>query len=148
MSHKCESTAGSVKLREEANASTGREKTVILFNARSIIKKWNLICLEINHYQPASIAITETWLSEDIAKYCSYHGFQQFYACRNGGGGGGVMLLIDITFSVVQIKPPVHPPLSCELLAVFESDSVFFGFLCTDPMTTYLLSSHSNSFLL
>ena len=89
-----------------------------MFNSRSIARKWPAICSEIDLYSPGIIAITETWLSDDSVKYYNYTNFQQFSACRPGGGGGGVMLLFSNKHSVVQLKLPLVPPPSCDVLAV------------------------------
>ena len=56
------------EVSEASEASNASQETVILFNARSILRKWPTICREIDAYQPSVVAITETWLCEDITK--------------------------------------------------------------------------------
>ena len=63
------------EVSEASEASNASQKTVILFNARSILRKWPTICREIDAYQPSVVAITETWLCEDITKFHTYHDY-------------------------------------------------------------------------
>ena len=41
--------------------------TVLYFNARSIIPKFDALCSEVEIHKPDLICITETWLSEEVS---------------------------------------------------------------------------------
>ena len=70
------------------------------FNARSVVRKWLLICAELLTYNPDVIAITESWLADYMVKFYNYNNYQSFSKCRAGGSGGGVLLLLSSSFSV------------------------------------------------
>ena len=104
--------------RVKANATTEIHETVILFNARSIVNKWKAICSEISTYFPSIIAITETWLSEELCQYYTYNNYQQIAKCRIGGRGGGVLMFFAPHLKVVQIALPIASLSSCDVLLV------------------------------
>ena len=108
------------EVSEASEAINASQETVILFNARSILRKWPIICREIDAYQPSFVAITETWLCEDITKYYTYHDYQQFFRSRPNGGGGGVALYFSQAWSVTEASLPTPSPPSCELLPVVD----------------------------
>jgi hypothetical protein len=97
-----------------------------------MVNKWVTICSEISLYNAGNVAMTETWLLEDIVKYYTYCNYQQFYVCRNDGRGGG-LIFFNSLFSVVQPNPPIPPPLSCDLLLVVDMHSGFCWILVYRP---------------
>ena len=107
------------KVSEASEASNASQETVILFNARSILRKWPTICQEIDAYQPSVVAITEIWLCEDITKYYTYRDYQQFFRSRPNGGGG-VALYFSQAWSVTEANLPTPSPSSCEVLPVVD----------------------------
>jgi hypothetical protein len=98
-------------------------ETMILFNARSILRKWPMICNEINIYNASIVAVTETWLFDEVSQYYSYHDYHHFYRNRQNGGGGGVALYFNKTWSVSEASLPVGPPASCNVLPVMDMKS-------------------------
>ena len=121
------------EVSEASEASNASQLTVILFNARSILRKWPTICREIDAYQPSVVAITETWLCEDITKYYTYHDYQQFFRGRPNGGGGGVALYFSQAWSVTEANLPTSSPPSCEVLQVVEKVTGHYWVLVYRP---------------
>ena len=104
-------------------------KSFVLFNARSIVRKWAIICDKLVLYKPAigavttvytACAVTETWLNKDITPYYNYKDYQIFHKCCKGGGGECVALFFDIICTVDEIVPSVSPPASCQVLSVVD----------------------------
>ena len=93
------------------------------FNARSVVRKWPLICAELLTYNTDVIAITESWLADYIVKFYNYNNYQSFSKCRARGNGSGVLLLLSSSFSVVQVYPSDIPPNSCKFLSVLNKES-------------------------
>lgn len=90
-------------------------------NAQSIRRKWPQLIAAVSLQNPTVLAITETWLSDDIACLYKYGNYSQFAVCRQSvGGGGGVMMLFHPNMSVVKVRTSVVPPPSCDALAVVD----------------------------
>ena len=69
------------------------------FNARSILRKWDVIIAEIDSYAPDIICISETWITDiSIVSNYSYRDFIPFFSVRNAMLGGGTLLLINPEF--------------------------------------------------
>ena len=85
-----------------------------------MLRRWKNICAELSAYESSIVAVTETWLSDDITQYYTYENFQKFHKCRQGGGGGGVALFFNASFKVMEIAPAVSPPASCQVLSVLD----------------------------
>ena len=63
--------------------------TVLYFNARSIIPKFDALCSEVEIHKPDLICITETWLSEEVSdSEIALAGYQLHRLDRNRQGGG------------------------------------------------------------
>ena len=109
-------------MSEASEASNASQETVILFNARSILRKWSTTCREIDAYQPSVVVITETWFCEDITKYYTYHDYQKFFRSipNGGGGGGGVALNFSQAWSDTEANLPTPSPPSCDVLPVVD----------------------------
>ena len=101
-------------------------QTLLLCNARSVRKKWSNFKLEADLFRPNILAITETWLSDDVCNSYAYYNYKQFTVNRNAlvtdNPGGGVMLLFHPAYSVFQTTVPVAPPISCEALAIVDAN--------------------------
>ena len=106
-----------------ANINKDLNVSIILFNARSVLRKWPRISREIDVYNSSIVAVTETWLNEGIQNYYTYHEYQQFYRFRPNGGGGGVALYFRNTNVVSEVSLPVESPNSCDVLAVYDKHS-------------------------
>ncbi len=66
--------------------------SVLYFNARSIVPKFDTLCLEAEMYKPDVICIVETWLCEDISdQELLLSSYQLFRLDRNRHGGGVLM---------------------------------------------------------
>ncbi len=113
-----------------------RAKILLVFNAESVLRKWTKICSEISVYKASIIAVTETWLSEDIVHFYTYGNYQQFSHCRRGGGGGGVLMFFDPSFSVLQLAAPPLTPDSCQLLPIVDVSSGHCWILVYRPPRT------------
>ena len=74
-------------------------------------------------YNASIIAVTETWLADDIVHYYTYSDYQQFSQCRKGRSGGGVTIFFDPSYSVLQVPVLLPPPDSCNLLPVVDVTS-------------------------
>ena len=85
-----------------------------------MLRRWKNIFAELSAYEASIVAVTETWLSDDITQYYTYENFQKFHKCRQGGGGGGVALFFNASFKVMEIAPAVSPPASCQVLSVLD----------------------------
>ena len=106
-------SARTIPVFASGDAST---KLFVLLNARSTVRKWAIIYDELVIYKPAIVAVTETWLSEDISPYYNYKNYQMFHKCRKDGGRGGVALFFSVICTVAEIVPKVSPPTSCQVL--------------------------------
>ena len=107
----------------DANINKDLNVSIILFNARSVLRKWPRISREIDVYNSSIVAVTETWLNEGIQNYYTYHEYQQFHRCRPNRGGGGVALYFRNTYVVSEVSLPVELPNSCDVLAVYDKHS-------------------------
>ena len=94
--------------------------SIILFNARSITNrpKWKRICSKRSIYNPSIIAITETWLRDELCQCFTFNNYQQIAKCCSGGRDGGVLMFSASHFKVVLIVLPVDAPPSCDVLCV------------------------------
>ena len=99
-----------------------KDVNIVSFNARSVVRKWHLICAELLTYNPDVIAITESWLADYMIKFYNYNNYQSFSKFCAGGNGGGVLLLLSGSFSVVEVHPSDIPPNSCEFLLVLDKE--------------------------
>ena len=97
-----------------------KDVSIVSFNARSVVRKWPLICAELLTCKPDVIAITESWLADYMVKFYYYNNYQPFSKFRAGGSGGCVLLLFSSSFSVVEVHPSDTPPNSCEFLPVLD----------------------------
>jgi hypothetical protein len=87
-----------------------RYPTVLLLNARSIVKKIDeLSCLSAST-SPDIIVVTESWLHEGISDgLLSLEGFNFFRCDRIGRIGGGVCMWVRKDFACVQMLHYLHP---------------------------------------
>jgi len=72
----------------------------LLINARSIYKKLDELRILTTNVRPGCIAITETWLSDDITNEClTLEGYVLLRSDRSGRQGGGVCLYVQNKFN-------------------------------------------------
>ena len=70
---------------------------------------------------PTVLAITETWLSDDIVCFYKYSNCTQFAVCRLFGIDGGVMMLFHPNMIVAKVCASVAPPLPCDALSIVDN---------------------------
>lgn len=95
-----------------------------------------MICNEIDIYNASIVAVTETWLFDEVSQYYSYLDYHHFYRNRQNGGGGGVALYFNKTWSVSEARLPVGPPASCNVLPVMDMKSGHCWVLVYRPPNT------------
>ena len=89
------------KLRKEVNAKLYKSNNeVLLFcNARSIRNTWPVFKAAASVYKPSTLAVVETWLSDDISNHYIYHDYHLHAVSRNARvsdpAGGGVALFFQ-----------------------------------------------------
>jgi hypothetical protein len=97
----------------------GRDNTLLLFNARSVVLKWHSICHAIEMYNAAVVVITKTWLSSDIdSNLYSFKNYLRFVSHRVGRVVGGVMCLVKPEYKALALPMPRGFPASCDGLLV------------------------------
>ena len=66
--------------------------SILYFNARSLIPKFDELCLLVEIHQPDIVCIVETWLDHNISdNEIHIPGFQLYRLDRNCHGGGVLM---------------------------------------------------------
>ena len=125
--------------RETGDASSSlrpkRKLLILSINARSICNKFDSFVSLVAYYNPAIVAVTETWLRPDIPGIF-VKGYSCFRSDRPFGLGGGTLLLIQSSFSLPKFlsRAPAKtffvilhgalyrlPKISLFLLAVFTA---------------------------
>lgn len=100
--------------------------SMIHLNIRSIPKNLdNFLNYTSNlHYDFSIYGFTETWLSEDKAKYCNIPNFQHVYKCRESGRGGGVSLYVKngINFNVRDDLTNMSEYCECLFIEIDKDD--------------------------
>ena len=95
--------------------------TVLYFNARSIIPKFDALCSEVEIHKPDLICITETWLSEEVSdSEIALAGYQLHRLDRNRQGGG-ILIYVHTALTTEIIY---QGPLNLEFLAISVQSSV------------------------
>ena len=84
---------------------------------------WPIFLSMASQLNPTIIAITETWLPEDIVKQYTYLDYNQLSVCRPVGRGDGALLLFHPMYKVVRVVVQRTPPPSCDALAVMDMDT-------------------------
>lgn len=86
---------------------------VFYSNVRSLLPKTHMLAKYISVYNPSIVAITETWLSNDVASslFCPLN-YTPYIQDRSSGRGGGHLILVknDIKSTPLNIFPPVFSP--------------------------------------
>ncbi len=76
----------------------------------------------VSRYKPSIIAVTESWLSDDISGKYTYKDYKQFSSSRRSAHpGGGVLLLFNTAFSVITKSVPIKPPDSCDAVTAIDT---------------------------
>ena len=97
----------------------GHNSTLLLFNARSVVRKWYSICHAIDLYKAAVVVITETWLSTDVdSNVYTYKNYSKFVSHRAGRTGGGVICLVKPEYKASALPMPAVFPATCDGLLV------------------------------
>ena len=86
--------------------------SIMYFNARSLIPKFDELCLLVETHQPDTVCIIETWLDHNISdNEIHLPGFQLYRLDRNRHGGGVLMyaqhnLIVNVLPSQLQNNVP------------------------------------------
>ena len=79
---------------------------MLLFNARSIINKFDELCISLSIFKPGLICVTESWMNDDIED--SLFHIEDYNLLRNdrvGRRGGGVCAWVHERFSPHIVSP-------------------------------------------
>ena len=84
--------------------------TLVLCNARSIRNTWPLFKATVSSvYVPSILAITETWLSDDISCNYVYKDYRQFAVSRKSvHPGGGVVIFLALSTQSLKFTHTSH----------------------------------------
>ena len=89
--------------------------TILYYNARSLLPKFDVLLFSIEIYHPHIICIVETWLGNEItSSEIEIQGYQLYRRDRNRQGGG--ILIYVAEYLLVSVFPDPSPQL--ELLAL------------------------------
>ena len=86
--------------------------SILYFNARSLIPKFDELCLLVETHQPDIVCIVETWLDHNISdNEIHLPGFQLYWLDRNCHGGGVLMyaqhnLIVNVLPTQLQNNVP------------------------------------------
>uniref|UniRef100_A0A0X3PTK8 Reverse transcriptase domain-containing protein n=1 Tax=Schistocephalus solidus TaxID=70667 RepID=A0A0X3PTK8_SCHSO len=95
----------------------GNKIKMMYTNVQSLLNKMDEIKLVVDHLQPDFIALTETWLNEQIADTeVRIDGFQLIRMDRNGRRGGGIAMFIREGIDFIPDGPSPSRISSCEIL--------------------------------
>ena len=73
-------------------------------------------------YEPSILAITESWLSDDISSRYTYDDYQSFTLSGNSAHSwGGVLFLCSPKFTMHEKTVLVKAPVSCDAIAVVDA---------------------------
>ena len=76
--------------------SSSNEMLIMYYNARSILPKYDELCVAVDVHKPDVICIVETWLSADILdSEIKLTGYQLHRKDRNRHGGGVLIYVRD-----------------------------------------------------
>ena len=147
-----------------AAINSGNNLSILYFNARSIVPKYDELCVVVEANNPDIVCIVETWLSSDILESeVALPGYQVHRLDRNRHGGGILVYVRDnfvvnllpspdnlelLTLSVCNginkvcislfYRPPNSP---CE---VFENLFLYLQSLHTSQFSNYILLGDFN----
>ena len=89
--------------------------TILYYNARSLLPKFDVLLFSIETYHPHIICIVETWLGNEItSSEIDIQGYRLYRRDRNRHGGG--ILIYVAEYLLVSVFP--DPPSQLELLAL------------------------------
>ena len=99
------------EVRYQLKESENGECAVMLSNIRSILNKHDELEAFISLHNPGIVALTETWLTEDVGNAeLSITGYNLFRADRAAGrGGGGVMFYIKTCYPTTILSTSQDP---------------------------------------
>ncbi len=81
--------------------------SIIYFNTRSLVPKFDELCLVVESHSPYVVSIVESWLCDDIPdSEIHIPGYQLLCNDRNRHGGG-VLMYINNSFTVEEL-PSFH----------------------------------------
>ena len=108
-------------------------KGLVLWNARSIVKKLPDIKFFLQQYQPLVMGITETWLTPSTRPM--FPNYTQVRKDRLNGTRGGLLFLVHHSLTFVEIKLNPFRGGKMETLAIKATTPVgqIHIFLCYNP---------------
>ncbi|KAL7396416.1 hypothetical protein ABVT39_005480, partial [Epinephelus coioides] len=80
--------------------------SILHINSRSLIKNFSKVYdfLGMLKTKFSAVAVSETWLSDEIGKDYELQGYRMFYVNRRRKRGGGVVLYVDETLQCKHVK--------------------------------------------
>ena len=100
---------------------TRNSLSVLFFNARSILPKFDGLCSEVEIHKPDIICLVESWLSDEVLdSEISLTNYQLYRLDRNRHGGG----IIIYTHSNLTTELVTKGPHSLEFTAVSVSNGI------------------------
>ena len=80
--------------------------SILHINSRSLIKNFSKLYdfLRTLKTKFSAVAVSETWLTDEIVKDYELQGYHMFYVNRRKKRGGGVALYVDETLQCKQVK--------------------------------------------
>ena len=114
---------------------------------------WPIFLSMASQLNPTIIAITETWLPEDIVKQYTYLDYNQLSVFRPVGRGGGALLLFHFMYKVIRAAVQRTPPPFCDALAAVDMDTGYNWVIVyrppdCSPADTTALYDYFNAILL
>ena len=131
--------------------------SLLLVNARSILKKFDELCVLQSTYHPGIIAVTESWLNPHIdSTLLHLRSYVLFRDDRRGRIGGGVCNWVHESLRPQRIDIPKHDKFECLaiyltvpgvlLLSLYlppnisAADNVTISTLIVDTVDTFLIN--------
>ena len=97
--------------------SRGNQLSIVYYNARSLVPKFDELCASIETYKPDIVCIVETWLSKDISdNELGIPGFTLHRKDRHRHGGG--VLIYTAESLIVSLLPSSMFDQSLEFLPI------------------------------
>ena len=139
--------------------------SMFMTNARSILKKFDELCVLQSTLQPNIIVITESWLKSDIdSSLLNLNSFLLFRDDRRGRVGGGVCVWCRDFLCPELLPLPKHPFFDCVMIfcrklhvvlvslylppCMSASDTVsVYSYIC-DALESHLLSHPDSSIVI
>ena len=120
---------------QQCSVINSNSMTIMYYNARSLIPKYDELCVTMEAHNPDMICIVETWLCPDVLdSEIALPGYQVYRKDRNRHGGG-VLIYVRDNF-VCNILPSADN-LEIITVSVCHGPSKGFYHFSTDPLIIF-----------